>query len=66
MDNNFTDPIGYPNLSGYRMIEMYTWLLPSEKKDEVLCSFSAVKAKIRLVIATTAFGMGVTARTYPE
>ena len=44
MDYNFTDPIGYSNLSGCRLIEMYTCLLPSEKKDEVLCSFSAVKA----------------------
>ena len=59
MGHNFTEPIGYPNLSGYRLIEMYTRLLPSEKKDEVLYSFSAVKTNIRLVIATTAFGMGV-------
>ena len=59
LGENFTKPIGYPNLSGYRLIEMYTRVLPSEKKDEVLHMLSAVKAKVRLVIATTAFGMGV-------
>ena len=59
LGENFTEPVGYPNLSGYRLIEMYTRVLPSEKKDEVLHMFSAVKAKVRLVIATTAFGMGV-------
>lgn len=59
MGLEFTEPVGYPNLSGYRMIEMYTRVLPPEKKDEVLHSFSAVEGKLRLIIATTAFGMGV-------
>ena len=59
MGLGFTEPIGYPNLSAYRLIEMYTRVLPPEKKDEVLHSFSFVNGKLRLVIATTAFGMGV-------
>ena len=59
MGLNFTEPVGYPNLSGYWLIEMYTRVLPPEKKDEVLHSFSTIKGKLRLVIATTAFGMGV-------
>ena len=59
MGLDFTEPAGYPNLSSYRLIEMYTRVLPPEKKDEVLHSFSTIKGKLRLVIATTAFGMGV-------
>ena len=59
MGLGFTDTMGYPNLSVYRLIEMHTRVLPPEKKDEVLHSFSKVKGKLRLVIATTAFGMGV-------
>ena len=59
MGHEFTEPVGYPNLSGYRLVEMYTRILPVEKKDEILGSFSIVNGKIRLVIATTAFGMGV-------
>ena len=39
MGYNFTDPIGYPNLSGYRLIEMYTRLLPSEKKMKFCVHF---------------------------
>ena len=50
LGKNFTEPVGYPNLSGYRLIEMYTRVLPSEKKDEVLHMFSALKTKVRLVI----------------
>lgn len=59
MGNEFTEPIGYPNLSAYRLVEMFTRILPIEKKDEVLSSFSIVNGKLRLMIATTAFGMGV-------
>ena len=58
MAGEFTEPVGYPNLSGYRLIEMYTRILPAEKKDEILTSFSN-NTNLRLVIATTAFGMGV-------
>ena len=58
MAGEFTEPVGYPNLSGYRLIEMYTRILPVEKKDEILSSFSN-NTNLRLVIATTAFGMGV-------
>ena len=57
MGHEFTEPVGYPNLSGYRLVEMYTIILPVEKKDEVLGSFSIVNGKICLV--NTAFGMGV-------
>ena len=55
----FTDPPGYPHLSPFRLVDMYTRVLTLEKKTEVLESFSKVNGKIRLVVATTAYGMGV-------
>ena len=45
----FTEPPGYPNLSEYRIIQ----------KEEVMSLFSRSGGKLRLIIATTAFGMGV-------
>ena len=54
-----TDPPGYPNLSSFRLVNMYTRVLTTDKKAEVLDIFSKVDGKIRLIIATTAYGMGV-------
>ena len=59
MGSAFTDPPAYPNVAEFRLVDMYTRVLTSEKKDEVLASFSQKDGKLRLVIATTAFGMGV-------
>ena len=38
---------------------MYSRVLTTAKKDEVLSYFSQKNGKLHLVIATTAFGMGV-------
>lgn len=54
-----TDPPGYPNVSEYRRVEMYSRVLTTEKKEQVLSTFSSKESKIRLVIATSAFGLGV-------
>ena len=50
----FTEPQGSPNLTGFRLVN-------NKKKDEVLQSFSRRNSMLRLVIATTAFGMGIIA-----
>ena len=55
----FTEPPGYPNLSGYRIIDMFTRVLTTPKKEELMASFSVNGGTLRIVIATTAFGMGV-------
>ena len=59
MGDGFTEPPGYPNLSGFRLVDMFTAVLTTEKKEEVLESFAKSSGKLRLVIATTAFGMGI-------
>ena len=55
----FTEHPGCPNVTGYRIIDMFTRVLTEQKKDEVLQSFSVIDGVLRLVIATTAFGMGI-------
>ena len=59
LGNSFTEPPSHPNLSQFRMIDMFTSVLTTEKKDQVLQSFSEIDGVLRLVIATTAFGMGI-------
>ena len=59
MGNKFMGPKGYPNISGYRLVDMFTRVLTTAKKVEVIASFSESGGKLRLVIATTAFGMGI-------
>ena len=55
----FTDPPGYPNLHVFQLIEMYTRACLPHMKEKVLSSFSTAGSKLRLVVATTAFSMGI-------
>ena len=41
------------------MMDMFTRVLTSAKKEAVMALFSKLDGKLHLVIATTAFGMGV-------
>ena len=59
MGSSFTEPPGYPNLSDFRLVDMFTAVLTAEKKEQVLQSFAKSDGKLRLIVATTAFGMGV-------
>ena len=59
LGSDFTDPPGCPNVTGHRLVDMFTRVLTVNKKEEVLHSFSSLNGKLRLVIATTAFGMGI-------
>ena len=55
----FTHPPGYPNLKDYRLVDMFSKVETTDKKEEVLKSFAKVDGVLRLLIATSAFGMGV-------
>ena len=59
LGDEFTEPPGCPNVTGHRIVDMFTRVLTTEKKDEVLHSYSEIGGNLRLVIATTAFGMGI-------
>lgn len=54
-----TEPPGYPNISRYRIIDFFTSVLTTDKKEEVISLFASQTGTLRIVIATTAFGMGV-------
>ena len=59
MGKEFTEPIGYPDFHQFRMVEMFTRASTKEMKDKVLKSFINKDSKLRLVVATTAFSMGI-------
>ena len=59
LDSGFTHPPGYPNFHKFRLVDMYTRASTPEMKEKVLSSFTIPNSKLRLVVGTTAFGMGI-------
>ena len=59
MGRNFTEPPGYPNADGFRLVDMFTAASTAEKKEEVLDAFVRTEGRLHLIIATTSFGMGI-------
>ena len=59
LGHNFTHPPGYPNTSEFRVVEMFSGVLTTDKKNQVLSTFSTIDSSLRLVIATSAFGLGI-------
>lgn len=53
------EPPGCQNVAGHRLVDMFSRVLTTQKKEEVLKSFGEVDGTLRLIIATTAFGMGI-------
>ena len=54
-----TNPYGYPNVSQFRRVEMFSRVLTTEKKEQVLSAFSDPNGVLQAVIATSAFGLGI-------
>ena len=52
-------PIGAPDLSRLRLVELFTACTQKSIKDTILNSFSSPHGTLRVVIATIAFGMGL-------
>jgi len=59
LDQDFTDPPGYPDYHRFRMVDMYTRASSENMKRKILTSFMTAGSKLRILIATTAFSMGV-------
>lgn len=57
-----TEPPGFPHLSKFRILDMFSSVLTDEKKEQVLHLFSIPQGTLRLLIATTSFGMGIDCR----
>ena len=59
LKGEFTDPPNAPNLVKYRLVDMYTKCTEADIKEEIITEFSKPDGKLRIVIATVAFGMGL-------
>ena len=59
LGSGLTNPPGYPDLSKYRRIDMYSRVMTIGKKNQVLSSFMSEDSPLQLVIATSAFGLGI-------
>ena len=55
----FIEPPGAPNISRLRLVDMFTHLTHRSVKDSIIDSFSSKDTRLRVVISTIAFGMGV-------
>ena len=56
--DSFTEPRGAPDLSRYRLVEMYTRCTQQSVKDSIVQNFTSA-SQLRVVICTIAFGMGI-------
>jgi bloom syndrome protein len=60
LGENFTFPPRYSDISDFRLVDMYTRASTIHMKEKVLsCLCNTSTGVLRLVIATTAFGMGI-------
>lgn len=57
--DEITDPIGHANISRFRIVDMFTACNTTSLKKSILASFSKPNGRLRIVIATVAFGMGI-------
>ena len=59
LGENFTEPTGSPDLAKNRIVDMYCKCTEASVKETIIKSFCDPKGKLRVVIATIAFGMGL-------
>ena len=59
LGNEFTEPPGSPDKPKYHLVDMYTRCTEVAVKKAVLESFCSSEGKLRIVIGTIAFGMGI-------
>lgn len=59
LNEEFTEPVGAPNLSRYRLVDMFMSATDQKVKDSIIDSFCTKDQQLRIVICTIAFGMGV-------
>ena len=59
LEEEFTEPVGAPNLSRFRLVDMYMSATDESVKRTVVESFCKVDSPLRVIICTIAFGMGI-------
>ena len=56
---NFSSPAGYGDITKYRLVDMYTSVTVDSVKKQIVKSFCDPKGRLRIVVCTVAFGMGL-------
>ena len=59
LKEEFTEPVGAPNLARFRLVDMYMSATHEVVKENIVKSFCEKNNCLRVVICTVAFGMGV-------
>ena len=59
LEEEITDPIGFPDIAKFRLVDMFTACSTPKLKASILKSFSSINSWLRVVVATVAFGMGI-------
>ena len=59
LGSHFTDPVGAPCVSAFRIVDCYTGATEDSVKEHIVRSFTLPGSRLRVVIATIAFGMGL-------
>lgn len=59
LGEHFTYPRGAPCVSEFRLVDCYTAAIDEDLKKHIVSSFTAPDCRLRVVIATVAFGMGI-------
>ena len=58
LGDNITEPTDAPNLSRFRLVDVFTSVTDQHQKDGIITAFTT-ESQLRIVIATVAFGMGI-------
>ena len=56
---NAVEPVGAPDIARFRLVDMFTACTEKSVKDTIISNFTQKNARLRVVIATVAFGMGL-------
>jgi len=59
MEKHLTDPPGKPNVLHIQLVDLFTGASKPETRELVLREFSRPETKLHLLVASTAFGLGV-------
>ncbi len=59
LQEEMTEPVGFVDLARFRLVDMFTACATQPVKDSILTEFIKPNGKLRIVVGTVAFGMGI-------
>ncbi|XP_019858455.1 PREDICTED: uncharacterized protein LOC100633019 [Amphimedon queenslandica] len=59
LKDEMREPIGHPDVTQFRLVDMFIATNTASVKNAILKSFSTSGGRLRILIATIAFGMGI-------